>query len=201
MQSIAQNVWGDGSLWYKIAEANGLSGDASLAAGQALSVPLAGPASRSNAGMFRPYDTASAVGDLNPTSSKPPKKKGGGLFGKILLAVIAIAVAAIVAPWATALIATQLGAGATATIAAGVIGGAIGGAAGSIVGQGVGLATGIQDKFDWKGVAMSAIGGGIGGGIGQIGKLGQAAQAGLKTGQSLTSFGKFAAPLSMSRPK
>jgi len=33
---IALAVWGDGALWYKIAEANGLSGDHQLAAGMSL---------------------------------------------------------------------------------------------------------------------------------------------------------------------
>lgn len=36
LQSVAQAVWGDASLWYVLAEANGLSNASSLTAGQTL---------------------------------------------------------------------------------------------------------------------------------------------------------------------
>ena len=36
LQGIAQQVWGDASLWYKLAEANGLSADAMLAEGHTI---------------------------------------------------------------------------------------------------------------------------------------------------------------------
>jgi len=39
LQSIAQAVWGDSSLWYFIADANGLDAGANLATGQSLSIP------------------------------------------------------------------------------------------------------------------------------------------------------------------
>jgi nucleoid-associated protein YgaU len=39
LQSIAQNIWGDSSLWYLIADANGLAGNAALQAGQSLVIP------------------------------------------------------------------------------------------------------------------------------------------------------------------
>ena len=39
LESIAAQVWGDASLWYKLAEANGLTGSASLAAGMSLVIP------------------------------------------------------------------------------------------------------------------------------------------------------------------
>ncbi len=40
--------------------------------------------------MYRPYDPASAVGDLSPTSPKPPKNNKCGAFGQVLLVVIQI---------------------------------------------------------------------------------------------------------------
>jgi hypothetical protein len=98
-----------------------------------------------------------------------------------LLAIIAVAVALVVAPYATAAISNAITgavgvaaatgatvAAGTATLAAGsaVVGGAIAGAAGSIVSQVVGIATGIQEKFSWKAVALAAIGGGVGAGFG-----------------------------------
>jgi nucleoid-associated protein YgaU len=39
LAGIAQAVWGDSALWYKIAEANGLSADATLIEGQTLTLP------------------------------------------------------------------------------------------------------------------------------------------------------------------
>jgi len=62
--------------------------------------------------------------------------------------------------------------------------GLLAGAAGSAASQAVGLATGIQDKFDFKGLALSALAGGITAGIGPEGKL-----FGLKTGAN-GLFGK-----------
>ncbi len=88
LAGIANTLWGDASLWYLIAEANGLSGpDAALSPGQALTVPFKGPANSNNAAMYRPYDPASAVGDLSPTQVKPPKNNKCGAFGQVLLVV------------------------------------------------------------------------------------------------------------------
>lgn len=189
LQSIAQSVWGDSSLWYKIAEANGLSAASGLIEGQRLTLPTGVLRSTNNASTLTPYDPGEAVGDLSPTTAPKPKnnsKKCGG-FGMILIAVIAIAVTVVTSGAALAAlsssvhsigagIATILGtSGAVSGVAAGafVAAGAIGGAVGSIVSQGIGVATGIQDKFSWKGVAMGAISGAIGGAVGANGMFGE----------------------------
>lgn len=39
LAGIAQSLWGDASLWYLIADANGLAGSEPLAAGRLLSIP------------------------------------------------------------------------------------------------------------------------------------------------------------------
>jgi hypothetical protein len=83
-----------------------------------------------------------------------------------LLAVVALAVT-IVTKGAAAKLFTGLfssvGASTGAAAAAGsVVGVAAAAATGSIVSQSVGVATGIQEKFSWKAVALSAIAGGIG---------------------------------------
>ena len=39
LRSLAQQLYGDASLWYKIADANGMAGDVSLSEGQRLSLP------------------------------------------------------------------------------------------------------------------------------------------------------------------
>ncbi len=198
LQSIAQNVWGDAALWYKIAEANGLSAASGLIEGQRLTLPTGVVRSTNNASTLNPYDPSEAIGDVSPTTAPKPKdaKKKCGGFGMILIAVIAIAVTVVTAgaaiaalgPAGTSLstgIATVLGTsgglavGGAAAVAAGgistgafIAAGAIGGAIGSIVSQGVGVATGIQEKFSWKGVALAALGGAIGASVGPQGVFG-----------------------------
>jgi phage tail protein X len=156
LQSIAQSVYGDANLWYKIAQANGLSGAGHLAAGTALSLPSGITRSSFNAGTVTPYNAGEAIGDTSPTNAKPPKKNKCGVFGQILLAVIAIAV-------------TYFTAGAATAALGPVLGGAAAGAAGSVVSQVVGVATGIQDKFSFKAVALAALGGAVGAGIKELG--------------------------------
>lgn len=113
LASIAANLWGDSSLWYRLAEANGLSGPAALAEGQTLNIPSGVMKSSHNASTFKPYDAAEAMGDLSPTAPKPPKKAGAcAVIGQILIVVIvviAVAVSAVVAPWATGLRTIQSG--------------------------------------------------------------------------------------------
>lgn len=163
LQGIAQSIYGDASLWYKIAEANGLSAGTGLIEGQTLILPTGVTKSKFNAGTAKAYNPGEAIGDLSPTMAKPPKKNKCGVFGQILLAVIAIAV--------TALTYGALG-GAALTGWSAVGAGALAGAAGSVASQAVGVATGIQDKFSFKGVALAAIGGAISGGLGPKGLFG-----------------------------
>ena len=119
-----------------------------------------------NANTFAPYDPNAALGDVSPTSPVPQEAESGGksgkcgVFGKILL--VAIAVAVTIVTKNAALGAKIFKAG---TTAAAITTGAIAGAAGSIASQAVGVATGIQDKFSFKQVGLAAIGGGVGGGI------------------------------------
>ncbi len=154
LAGIAAGLWGDASLWYMLAEANGLSGAESLVAGTSLIVPSKVTNIRNNAGTFEVYDPSRALGDLSPTAPRPPKKGNKcGAFGTILLVVVAVAVSYALPQLAPA-------------VFKGVLGAAAAGAIGSAVSQGVGLATGIQDKFSWKGVAMAGISAGVTAGIG-----------------------------------
>jgi YD repeat-containing protein len=190
LASVAASLWGDASLWYMIAEANGLSGNQSLPAGTSLIIPDKVTNIHNSAKTFEVYDPNRALGDLSPTAAKPPKKAGKcGMFGMIMLVAIAVAVTVITAGAAAAIAApgltlmqgigvalggsAVLGVGAASvTVSATTFGlavfGAIGAAAGSIVSQGVGVATGLQNKFSWKSVAMAGIGGGIGGALGGV---------------------------------
>lgn len=149
LQSIAQGLWGDAGLWYKIAEINGLSAASALIEGQRLTLPTGVVRNTNNTGTLNPYDPSHAMGDLSPTTAPKPKnaKNKCGGFGQILLAVIAIAVT-VIAPF---------GGGFWAGIANSVLG--------SVISQGVGVATGIQDKFSFKAVGLAAVGAAVGGGI------------------------------------
>jgi LysM repeat protein len=166
LQGIAQAIWGDASLWYKIAEANGLSGNSTLIAGQALTLPSGVTRSHNNASTFKPYDPAEALGNTSPTTPKPPKKNKCGMFGQVLVMAIAIAVVALTQQYE---IFAGLGP---------VLGGAASAALGSVVSQGVGVATGIQDKFSLRSVALAGLTAGITAGVGQV--LGNGAMFGSK---------------------
>ncbi len=66
LAGIAQAIWGDASLWYKLAEANGLSGSgggsASLTQGTTLVLPAGVVRSTYNASTLEPYNPADAIG-------------------------------------------------------------------------------------------------------------------------------------------
>nr|WP_246623864.1 hypothetical protein [Sphingomonas colocasiae] len=152
LRSVALALWGDASLWYKLAEANGLQADTALIEGQRLNVPAGVTRSGFSADTLKPYDPNDTIGNVSPTTPKPKKPNKCGAFGQILLMAVAIAATVIL----KAPIVKALGP---------VLGGAATGAAASVISQGIGLATGIQSKFSFKGVAMSAIGAGVGAGL------------------------------------
>ncbi|MBS0503431.1 MAG: LysM peptidoglycan-binding domain-containing protein, partial [Proteobacteria bacterium] len=168
LRGVAQTLWGDADLWYKIAEANGLGANAELTEGQSLTIPSGVWRSHQNAETYKPYDAGRFIGDATPTPLYPapaPAHHGGcGVFGKILLVVIAVAVTAVTYGALTAQGAALAGGSLGSTIAAG----AIAGAAGSVASQTVGVATGIQDKFSFKAVGLAALSGAVGGAAGKL---------------------------------
>ena len=203
LQSIAQSSYGDGALWYRIAEANGLASSKDLKVGQTLNIPNRVSTISNNAGTFKPYDPSRINGDFTPNMPMPANDKGGcGGIGKLLMVVVAVvatiytagAMAGAVGTVniATGSAAAAAGAGSTtATFAAGasvLSGGAVAGvtvtagsalslgavaavsasvgaAVGSVASQMVGMAAGVIDKFDWKGVGLSALSAGITSGV------------------------------------
>ncbi len=183
LAGIAAQLWGDSSLWYKLAEANGLVGDETLVDGLPLIIPAGVTRNTNSAATFKPYDPNDVTGSTMPTAIKP-KIKGDNCGIMLILAVVAIAIAVIVAPMAAQFLAPMFGGSATGaaaiaagemsaigsagagTIAGAAAGAAVGGAAGSIVTQSIAVATQIQDKFSWNAVGMAALGSAVGVGVG-----------------------------------
>jgi hypothetical protein len=100
LSGIAANLWGDAGLWYKLAEANGLSQQSGLTEGQRLTIPSGVTKNTHNASTFKPYDPADAIGETSPTNpapSKAAKKNKCGMFGAILLVAVAVAVTVVTA--------------------------------------------------------------------------------------------------------
>ncbi len=196
LQSIARSVYGDGRLWYRLADANGLAvaPDAPLLDGQTLTLPKLS-LSANNANSFSPYDPSKVVGNTSPNLPDlpmPAQAGGGGCggMGQIIMMVVAIVATIYTAGAASAYFAgaAQAGFGATMTAgmsalggtavagattgglmsagAAAIAGAAVGGAVGSIASQAVGNLIGAQQGFSWTAVAMGAIGAAAGAGIG-----------------------------------
>ncbi|WP_235537658.1 LysM peptidoglycan-binding domain-containing protein [Pelomonas sp. Root1217] len=70
LRTIAQSLWGDSSLWYVIAEANGLLGDGALKAGQVLVIPNKVTNIHNNSQTWRPYSAGEAIGAVDPNWSE-----------------------------------------------------------------------------------------------------------------------------------
>src|ERR1044072_1499778 len=91
LQSIATTLWGNADLWYKLAEANGLSASSALVEGVSLTVPPGVVSNAHNDSTFRPYDSAKALGDLSPSAQQtPPKPRGCGMLGQSGLLALAV---------------------------------------------------------------------------------------------------------------
>jgi len=180
LQTIAQGAYGDSSLWYRIAEANGLGSNADLKVGQTLNIPSRVSTISNNNSTFKPYDPSQIEGDKTPSMATPKPKKKSWL-GQLLMVIVAIIVTIYTAGAMSGVAAGFLetmsagvgvltGTGAAAAAVAGSALGtagtlAVAAAAGSVASQLVGLATGTIDKFDWKSVALSAISAGVSAGL------------------------------------
>jgi YD repeat-containing protein len=156
LQGIARGAYGDSRMWYRIAEANGLSSDSDLKVGQTLVIP-AGVGVHNASDTFEPYDPSKVVGDTSPTLPVPAAKKGCGAIGQIVMIVVAVVVTFFTAGAAAAYFGVAMAelSAASVAIAAGAA------AVGSIASQAVGIAIGAQEKFSWKQVAIAAVSAGV----------------------------------------
>ena len=186
LESIARAQWGDATLWYLLADANGLEGQPSapLVANTVLQVPNRVTNVHNTSQTFRPYDPGKAMGDTNPTRPDPLPPPGGGHggcggIGMIIAAVVA-AVATVYTAGAAGVLFGATGAAGAGGFAGGlavlgsvggltmpVLGAAVvGGAVGAVAGQVAGMTLGVQNSFNWSGVALGAIGAGVTAGVG-----------------------------------
>ena len=202
LRSIARVVFGSSSLWYLIADANGLSDDtAELIEGQQLRIP--GFNSNVNdANAFKAFNAEEIIGDRTPAvpyvPPPPPSKDDGcGIIGTIIVAVVAIVVTVYTAGLAAggagglgnifATGATALGGGGTvaatgATIGFGSAAGAafVGGVAGSVASQVVGNALGVVDGFSLRSAFASGLTSAFGAGIAKAASAASKAFEGVK---------------------
>ncbi|MFT3727124.1 MAG: LysM peptidoglycan-binding domain-containing protein [Terricaulis sp.] len=152
LASIASSLWGDSSLWYKIAELNGLTADSALPTGMPLLIPVGVIRSTNNATTYKPYDPAEVVGNTMPTAVKPPKSKHNcGFFGQIIAAVVAFVVARILDSFVPGL---------GSAVGTAIRGFAIAATA-DAASQEAAIQMGIQDKFSWNQVATAVISAGV----------------------------------------
>uniref|UniRef100_UPI0010560C6E LysM peptidoglycan-binding domain-containing protein n=1 Tax=Legionella rowbothamii TaxID=96229 RepID=UPI0010560C6E len=198
LESIALQVYGDSSLWYLIADANGISDrgavagrDSQLYIGQRLTIPPAATGQHHTQATHRILDANKMLGNTSANAAmptpKPPKPKHGNFWGKVIVAIVAT-VATVVTAGAFA-----LGMGATGSLfSAGLsaLGGAITGTAGvgsvlgvgiaagfigSIAGQTAANLMGMQSGVDFGGALISGLAtaatAGIGYGLKTIGTL------------------------------
>nr|WP_274517543.1 glycohydrolase toxin TNT-related protein [Pseudomonas sp. GM48] len=200
LQSIAQKTWGDSSMWYLIADANGLSSDDSLVRGTSLVIPNVTGSNANNADTFKAYDQSEVTGDLTPVPiykpPKPKKKKSGGLASVVMVVVAVVATvftagAALAAVGAAgglsigaAGVAALSGAAGWAGLGAAVVGGMAGSAAAQLAGNAMGATSG----FSWGQVAMGGLAAGVGAGVGGLVAGGQTAQQLAQAG----NYGKIA---------
>ncbi|MCW9017400.1 MAG: LysM peptidoglycan-binding domain-containing protein, partial [Kangiellaceae bacterium] len=91
LQSIAQRVYGDESLWYVVADTNGVSDSSQLVAGQTLTISQE-ILNHNNADTFKPYNAGEIIGDTSPIpiAPPPPEEKCGALTAIIQVVVTVV---------------------------------------------------------------------------------------------------------------
>ena len=154
LNSIAQSVFGDSSLWYVIADANALvmgpSESFSISdVGRSLEIPNSSLTIKNNTSTFKPYNAFEVIGDLTPHPNIPvPPEQNCSVLKQVIVLVVVIVVTYVTAGIATAVLGAS-------SAAAGIAAAAIGGFAGNLAGQQVGVWLGTREKIDFKEAAVS----------------------------------------------
>ncbi|KAK47825.1 hypothetical protein BG58_41110 [Caballeronia jiangsuensis] len=204
LRGLAAAYYGDATLWYVIADANGLSASDVLTPGSVLSIPNKVENIHNSATTFKPYDAGKAIGDTRPTLLEPPpqarelviaplnmSRHSGNSCGSIFVVVVAVIVAVVVtvvtegaASPVLAEALEGLGMSMGAAEAAGGVGGVIvGAAAGSAASQGILISAGQQGSFSFGQMGVAAVAAGVTAGVG-IGIGGAGAAGGSAAGSS-----------------
>lgn len=186
LNTIAQALYGDSSLWYVIADANALSmgpSDQFSASdiGRSLRVPNTNQTVKNDSTTFKPYNPGEVIGDLTPSPEiiPPPKAGGCGGLAMVIMIVVAVVVTVITAGAAAAAM------GAAATAAGGTTAAAIGGAV-MAGGSGLALTAGTAAAaMGTVGTAMAAAA--VGGFVGSIASQAVGMAMGVTDGISLRS--------------
>lgn len=173
LAGIAQQVYGDASLWYVVADANGLQTDSDLVTGQTLKLPQV-TTSSNTAETFKPYDPNAIQGSTTPSlphAPVPPPSADGGCKAGLAVIVVAVVVS-IVAPEIAPVLATALGGGLTGAI----VGGVMAGVAADTAGQVTADALGLRNGYSWKEAEVAGLTYGISNGVGsELSAAGKAA--------------------------
>ncbi|WP_448102750.1 RES domain-containing protein [Luteibacter jiangsuensis] len=181
LKSIAQAVYGNASLWYVVAQANALTGDADLAAGLSLSIPSV-TTTKNDATTFKPYNPSEIQGSTTPDlpviAPPPPPPKH---HCNVIAAVVVIAVV-VVASIVTFGAAASLG-----SVAAAAIAGAAGSAAGQLAGDALGTHQGFSLGEVFTSAATAAATAGAGYLLSGGSSAAAAAQAGTEAGQGASA--------------
>ncbi|NVJ60909.1 MAG: hypothetical protein HWE27_10995 [Gammaproteobacteria bacterium] len=177
LRALAQSFYGDSSLWYVIADKNGLSADTVLSSGQQVLITSSVQAQRHNNDTFRAFSSQETMRDIMPPA--PVNEKNCETLKIITIIAVTIIVSILTYGAATA----ALGTSGFALLAAG----GISAAAGSSINQGLSMEFGFQNEFDWGALAKETVVGAISGAAGSSfggGKLswGNAAMRGVTTG-------------------
>jgi YD repeat-containing protein len=141
LQSVAQGAYGDASLWYLIAQANGLDSPDAMRVGQTLNIPNRVGTTGNSEHVFKPYDPSRITGGTTPNMPMPESGCGGA--GQVLMLIVAVAVSFVLGP------------------------GVIAGFLSAMASQAVGLMTGTINRLDWKAVAVSTVSAGVAAGVGE----------------------------------
>jgi len=159
-------VYGNPSLWYLLADANGLTPTDRIKAGTEIKIPNSARTGDLTSDTHRVYNESDIIGSTLPNlkTPPPPGKSGCATFLMIIVVIIVAIVAWYALPYLAGAIGAALGTGVAVST---VIAAAIIGAAASIITQGAAIALGLQTEFSWSAVGKGALTGALTAGIGE----------------------------------
>ncbi|KTD81887.1 LysM peptidoglycan-binding domain-containing protein [Legionella worsleiensis] len=186
LERIALQVYGDSSLWYVLADANGISdrnaqaeSGGQLHVGQRLNIPPVASDQQHtnrthkklNANQVLGNTSATAKGIMIQSASPPTPKKNNGIFAKIVVGVIGVVATVMTAGILGALAGASIaGSGGILALGSAVLAGTAGtsfgvtlgvgfaaGFLGNLLSQNVAKALGVQDQINYKGALITGL--------------------------------------------